>query len=111
MKLALAIICSLAVAWAQIAVCAQTPPAPAAKVDCGCGGKMDCCAAQPAPASQPLTANPAPAGNQNQLSVPPQNLVAWVLPDAASPGFSPVASTLFTAPGAALYARDCARLI
>jgi len=110
-KTALSIFCSLAVVLAQIAVCAQNPQAPAAKQDCGCGGKMACCAPQPAPASQPLTANPAPAGNQNQLSVPPQNIVAWVLPDAALTGFSPVASTVFVDPGTALYARDCARLI
>jgi hypothetical protein len=110
-KTVLSIICCLTFALAQLAACAQTPQASVAKMDCGCGGKMACCSTQPAPVSQPLTANPVPAGNQNQLSVPPQNLVAWVLPDAALPGFSPVASTLFPAPDAALYARDCAWLI
>jgi len=110
-KTLLSIICCLAFAMAQIATCAQMPQASVAKMDCGCGGKMTCCDAQPAPASQPITANPAPAGNQNQLSVPPQNIVAWVLPDAALPGFSLIASTLSPASGAALYARDCAWLI
>ena len=109
--MALSIICSLAFVWAQVAVCVQTPQASAAKADCGCGGKMACCAAHHAPASQPLAANPVPAGNQNQLSIPPQNTVARVLPEAALPGISPVASTLFPAPGTALYDRDCARLI
>ena len=87
------------------------PQASAAKADCGCGGKMACCATHSAPGSQPLAPNPAPAGNHIQLSVPPQNIAAWILPDAALPGFSPVVSTLFSAPGTALYTRDCAWLI
>jgi hypothetical protein len=59
-KVALSIICSLAFAWAQVAVCAQMPQLPTAKADCGCGGKMACCAAHSAPVSQPLAANPVP---------------------------------------------------
>jgi len=110
MKTALAIVCSFLLAGTPLLL-AQTPQVSVAKVDCSCGGKMACCTTQPAPASQPLTASPVLTGNQNQLSVPPQNIVAWVLPDAASPGFSPIASTSFSAPGTALYARDCARLI
>ena len=111
MKTVLAILCSLAFVWAQAATCAQMPQASAAKADCGCGGKMACCATHSAPVSQPLAANPVPAGNQIQLSVPPQNIAAWVLPDAALPEFSPVASTLLSVPGTALYTRDCALLI
>jgi hypothetical protein len=110
-KVVLSIICSFAFAWAQIAVCAQVPLASATKADCGCGGMMACCKAQPAQIPQPLNTNPASAGNQNQLSVPSQNIVAWILPDAVLPGYHEFASALFTSRGTALYARDCALLI
>jgi hypothetical protein len=110
-KVVLSIVCSLALVWAQIAIGAPMPQGTAAKAAGCCGGKMSCCAAQPARTPQPLNANPAPAGNQNLLSIPSQNLVAWILPDAASPGFPRIASTLFASRGTALYARDCARLI
>jgi hypothetical protein len=110
-KVALSIICSLAFAWAQVAVCAQMPQLPTAKADCGCGGKMACCAAHSAPVSQPLAANPVPAGNQNQLSVPPQNITAWVLPDAAISQFPSALPASFVTKASPLYSRNCAWLI
>jgi len=109
--LVLSIFCSFAFAWAQISVCAQVSHASAAKADCGCGGKMPCCAAQPVRTPPPLSASPAPAGNQNQLPVPLQSVAAWILPDAALRRFPHIASTFFSSRGTALYARDCARLI
>ena len=111
MRLVLSILCSLAVTWAQIAVYAQVPQVASAKADCGCGGKMPCCNAQPVQTPPPLGANPSPAGNQNQLPVPLQSVAAWILPDAALRRFPHIASTFFSSRGTALYARDCARLI
>jgi hypothetical protein len=110
-KTALSIICSLAFVWAQIAACAQTPQAAAAKPDCGCGGRMACCAVHHAPVSPPLAASPAPAGNQNQLSVPPQNIAAWVLPDAAISQFPSASPISFVTEASPLYSRNCAWLI
>jgi len=110
-KTVASIICSIAFIWAQAISCEQTPLPPGAKPSCGCGGKMACCAAHQAPVSPPPTANLVPAGTQFQLSVPPQNSAAWVLPDAMLARLSPAASTPITLTRTALYARDCARLI
>lgn len=111
MRLVLSILCILAVTWAQIAVYAQVPQVASAKADCGCGGKMPCCNAQPVQTPPPLSANPTPAGSQNQFSVPLQIDATWILHDAGLPRFPHIVSTLRSSRGTALYARDCARLI
>ena len=112
MKIALAILCSLLLAWAQVVVASVpvTTGGPAAH-DCGCGGKMPCCQAAPAaPASQPLSAT-APAPSQNQILSPAPATVLWVLPATETPIFSPGVSPSLTAGSALIFARNCVRLI
>ena len=107
-------VCSLLLMGTPFLSAQTQTPSPCAKQVRACcrhGGEMPCCKANSSPDSQSKPAIPAPAGNQIQLSVPPQNIASWVLPDAALPDFSPAASTLFSVPGTALYKRDCALLI
>ncbi|HEY5043247.1 MAG TPA: hypothetical protein VIK53_14740 [Verrucomicrobiae bacterium] len=115
MKLALAIICSLMLAGVPFlsaqtasAACRAKAPVP---VCCQHGGKMPCCAANPVPNSQPSPAVPAPAAGQNQLSFLAANVVAWVLPEAASSQVSFVVPVSLMTKASPLFARNCAWLI
>jgi len=113
MKTALAIVCSLLLAWTNV-VHAQAPGASvagAARTCCHCGRKASCCAANHSlPESPPVSAAPA-STFQNQLSLPAPAVVAWTLPGGATHELaSPVLPSLETA-GPALFARNCARLI
>jgi hypothetical protein len=112
MKTALAIVCSLVLAWTNI-VLAQAPEASgtsAARPCCHCGRKASCCAANHSmPESQPVSAAPA-SFSQNQFSPLAPAAFVWALPDnAGSELSSSFLSPLTT--HTALFARDCARLI
>jgi hypothetical protein len=113
MKTALAIVCSLILAWANV-VLAQTPgagEAGAARSCCHCGKKTGCCAADHSlPESQPVSAAPA-SSFRNQFSPFDAAVVAWTLPDAVTHELSSPVFPSLTARGSALFARNCARLI
>jgi hypothetical protein len=113
MKLALAIVCSLLLAGAPLWAARAPMPAVCAKQFRACckHGVMPCCAAKPAPDSQPAPAAPAPAGIQSQLSLLAPAILIWTLPanpvDSIASTFTPFS----TASGAPLFARHCARLL
>jgi hypothetical protein len=107
-----AILFGLLLVWAQLLVV----PAPACSRQpthacCHCGGKMSCCAAQPAPCSPSAPAVPASYGIQNQFSFLAPALLAWFLPENEAGSISSAFVSPLAVSGAPLYARDCARLI
>ncbi|HEX4264791.1 MAG TPA: hypothetical protein VH597_10670 [Verrucomicrobiae bacterium] len=114
MKTALAIVCSLLLAWTNI-VLAAAPGASvtcAARPCCHCGKTSGCCAVKDhcLPESLPVSAAPV-SSFQSQFSPLAPATVAWALPDAAarelsSPAFPP----LMTA-STPLFERNCAWLI
>jgi len=108
-----AILFSFLLVWAQLwaapalPTCAKQP----AHACCHCGGRMSCCATQPASGSQPVPAVPTSTGSHKLLSISVSTFVAGALPEnqVALPGS---ASWSFLMPDSApLYARHCARLI
>jgi len=109
-KIALSILCSLMLLWAQLAV-AAVPAAGAIAGQpmkhCCCGGKMSCCHAS---APQPLAATPQ-LGSQNQIVSPVPAVVVWVLAAAETSSISPIVASALTAGDAPLFARHCAWLI
>jgi hypothetical protein len=113
MKTALAIVCSLMLAWTNI-VLAQAPEAGMASTApscCHCGKKTGCCAANRSlPESQPVSAAPA-STFQNQFSLPLFATVAWTLPGAVAHELSESLFPPLTMTGTALLARNCAWLI
>jgi hypothetical protein len=110
-KTTLAIVCSLLLAGTPF-VPAQASAAGGVRVAhacCHCG--KACCAVPSSPVSQPVPAAPVSASAQNQLLTFAPAALAWILPDAQTPGFSTSVALLLTANAAPLYARNCARLI
>jgi hypothetical protein len=112
MKTVLALVCSLLLAWTQIVLAAPAAsvPSSAAQVVCHCRG-TSCCAAQPVPESQPVSAAPVSVSSQNLLVTFAPAALAWVLPGTPVYEFSNSSFPSFTAAGTPLYARNCARLI
>jgi hypothetical protein len=94
-------------------------PAPASQacakpaMNCGADGcHMPCCAARNSSGSQGQPAVPSQKiGTQNPVSLIAPSVVAWVLPENPAASISSVTASPLTAACAALYARDCARLI
>ncbi|HWD93086.1 MAG TPA: hypothetical protein VG938_12145 [Verrucomicrobiae bacterium] len=113
MRITLAIVCSLLLAWTNI-VPAETPGtsvACAARICCHCGKKSDCCATNRSlPESQPVSAAPA-SSSQNQFSSLTQTITAWTLPTGIAHEHSSSFFPPLTTAGAPLFARNCARLI
>jgi len=112
MKTALAIVCSLLLAWTNI-VLAQTPGAGvvSAAASCHCGKKTGCCAAKSSNSeSQPVSAAPN-ASFQNQVSLIAPAAVSWSLPELPVRGFSSSFSSASSEHGAPLFERNCAWLI
>jgi hypothetical protein len=111
MKAIVAIVCGLTLMLGQLFPArAASGCAPVAKADCGCGGKMACCAEKSA-ASNPVPATPARGGSENQSMSSIPVAAAWVLPAAGTVAICP--ANHFSAPqyGAPIFARNCARLI
>jgi hypothetical protein len=113
MKTALAIVCSLVLAWTNI-VLAQAPEvseAGAAPSCCHCSGKKSCCAANHSlPESQPVSAAPV-SSSQNQLSLPVPAVAVWTLPGTLVHELSSLLSPSLRTAGAPVFARNCAWLI
>ena len=112
MKCALTILCSLLFLAGQMAavsaplVCASQPTH-----HCDCGGKMPCCATNPASSPQsPVTAT-VPAGLQQQILSPIPSVVVLVLATAETPSVSPANTVFLKAGDAPLFVRHCAWLI
>ena len=111
MKMTLAIVCSVLLAWTPI-LRAQAPAARVGRVVhacCHCG--KACCAVPASPESQPVPATPVPSSSQNQLlTLAPAGLIR-TLPETPAPEFSASPSSPLTANRTPLYARNCAFLI
>jgi hypothetical protein len=112
MKTALAFVCSLTLAWTNV-VLAQAPDAsvvsPAAS-SCHCGKKTGCCAAKHSlPESSPVSAAPVSSSQSFSLIAPAS--VAWALPGVTTRELPSSVSPSLMTTGAALFARNCARLI
>ena len=113
MKTALAIVCSLLLAWTNL-VLGEVPGASvvrAARPCCHCGKTSSCCAAKKGlPESPPVSATPA-SSLQSQFSPLTPATLAWALPanparELSSPFFAPLKTA-----GSPLFARNCAWLI
>jgi hypothetical protein len=107
-KIALTIICSLFLVWAQ-AVAAQSP-APG-KMGCcpKAGCSMPCCKAASAPERTPFDATVSAASQQILSPVPAP--VVWVWSAAGTSSIAPAPSVLPTMQSAHVFARNCIRLI
>lgn len=111
MKIALAIVCSLFLILGQaVVVCTANASATGAKHDCGCGGKMSCCAAKQASVPQPVAAT-VPAGSQNQIIFSVPVFVVLDLANTESVSISPTVPASLSANVAPIFARNCAWLI
>lgn len=112
MRFAVAIVCSLLLVWGQFAVASAMCDSTAKLAGncCHCGGKMNCCSAKPA-SSQPVPANNARAGFQNQIVSPIPAAMVWVLAAAGTTSISPTVSPSLNAGAVPIFERNCARLI
>jgi len=113
MKCLLAILCSLLLLGGQFAGASASCVSTAIPVaqGCHCGGSMSCCAPKPVQYPQPLPANSARTGVDNQI-LSPVPLVAVLFWSAAGPtvvssSFSPAVNAV----AAPVFARNCVRLI
>jgi len=112
MKTALAIVCSLMLAWTNI-VLAQAPEASvagAAHPCCHDCGKSCCAAHHSMPGSQPVSAAPVSAF-RIQIAPVATMVVAWTLPPTTARELYSSPSPSATTAGTALFARNCAWLI
>lgn len=112
MKTALAIVCSLLLAWTNI-VLAQAPEAGVAcRAHCCCHdcGKSCCAAHHSLPGPQPVSAAPVSAF-QTHFAPLATTIVAWTLPQPTAREFSSSPYPSETTAGTALFTRDCAWLI
>jgi hypothetical protein len=112
MKTALAIVCSLMLAWTNL-VLAQAPAVSVASAaaSCHCGKKSSCCAAKRSlPESPPVSAAPVPSF-QSQISFIAPAAVAWLLADSPMREVPTSVIPSFPTAGTALLARNCAWLI
>jgi hypothetical protein len=114
MKTALAIVCSLLLAWTNL-VLAQAPEASVAgAAHCCChncsDGKSCCAAHHSLPGPQPVSAAPV-SSLRTQFAPLATAAVAWTLPQASAPELSSSPSPTVTIQGTALFARNCAWLI
>ncbi|HEY2082186.1 MAG TPA: hypothetical protein VGI88_05330 [Verrucomicrobiae bacterium] len=113
MKTALAIVCSLLLAWTNF-VLAEAPGAGvlrAAQPCCHCGKTSNCCATKNnLPASPPVSAAPV-SSLQNQFSPLASATVVWALPANLARGLSSSSFQPSTTARSPLFARNCAWLI
>jgi hypothetical protein len=107
-KIALTIISSLLLIWAQ-AVAAQTP-VPVKTACCPIAAcPMPCCKAAPAPERTPSEATVSTASQQLLSPVPA--MVIWVWSVAGTSSLAPAPSVLLTAQSTHVFARNCVRLL
>jgi hypothetical protein len=110
-RIALASVCNLLLAWTNIVPAQTTPVVCAARPCCHCSKKSDCCATSHSlPESQPVSTVPA-SSFQNQFSPLAQAVTAWTLPAGTAHEHSSSFFPPLTTAGAPLFARNCARLI
>ena len=112
MKTALAIVCSLLLAWANL-ISAPTADASVAiaTASCHCGKKSACCAAKRSlPEPPPVSAAPT-FSFQNQFSLIAPVILSWSLPELPAREISRSTSTSFRTADTSLFARNCAWLI
>jgi hypothetical protein len=112
MKTALAIICSLVLAWTNIVLAQTLEASPAGTVHscCHCGNTRSCCAAHHSNPGLPPVST-APVSFQNQFAPLAPAAIAWILPGTVAHDFSSSSFPLAKAVGAALFARNCSWLI
>lgn len=113
MKTALAIVCSLVLAWTSLvqSQASEASVAGAAHSCCHCGGAKCCCAANHSIPEPPPVSTAPVSSSLTQFSPLAPSALAWTLPETlaheiSSPLFSPS-----TTAGTALLARNCAWLI
>jgi hypothetical protein len=112
MKMALALVCSLMLAWMPAIPAAPASGAARPTRSCCCDCRaMACCAAQPAPETPPVSAAPATSLVQTQLPTLASSAVTWLLPVTATPAPPLSPASLLSLAGVPLFERDCARLI
>jgi hypothetical protein len=112
MKTALAIVCSLLLAWTNLVLADASGAGvvSAARPCCHCG-KTSCCAAKKGlPESPPVSATPV-SSLQNQFSPLAPATVAWALPANLARELSSSFFQPFTTARSPLFARNCAWLI
>jgi hypothetical protein len=112
-KLLIAILCSVLLVWTPFAPAQALPACAKPAMNCGGAGcHMPCCAAKNSSNPQSQPAVPAQkVGAPGSITLLAPNVAAWILPESPAASISPVAASPLTAARAALYARDCARLI
>lgn len=110
MKAILAILCGCSLLFGQMLPAAASSCATAVKTDCGCGGKMACCAKKSAPYS-PAPATTERGGSENQIVSLIPATVVWVLAAAGTSSLSPANHFAAPLPAAPIFARNCSRLI
>ncbi|HTB85977.1 MAG TPA: hypothetical protein VK742_20195 [Candidatus Sulfotelmatobacter sp.] len=108
MKIALTIVCSLLLIWAQ-AVSAQIPAQGKTACCPMANCPMPCCKAAPAPERAPFDATVSAASQQILSPVPVT--VVWVWSVAGTSSIAPASSIFLTAQSAHVFARNCVRLL
>jgi len=112
----LAILCSVALVWAQVVpvVCAHVAPAAAKCPGCTCCpcGKGGCCMDNTSPCSQPAPATPAPRVSESgQLLLLAPAVVLFVVPPTRLAALTYPLSSWNRAAATPLYQWKCALLI
>lgn len=112
MKTALAIVCSLLLAWTFIVPVSATGASVVSSApSCCCGSGASCCSANtPTPESQPVSATPVLTFSHAQLVTVLGAAFSWDLPQIESQSVPPSLLTTH-APSVPLFERHCVFLI